>query len=497
MLHAHNFTTFIKKEIAEYSVLILLSLVSGIAVFRMFPYDTASFFNSLIILSLVVILFFKSSLRRLFYIHIYSESEYKLTESITSVFVFSLLLSLFIFIVLFFGGLFLRIYHFPEFHQSALVYFSVFLFFILPTLMTEMIFISGKNSNLTSVFRYSTLIMFISSLVFPLIYHPDLLLILQFFALTAVIRFFVFLILLFDFQMIDFFSVTLKRLRKYFVSFLDSISYDILFWLMIPVFYFSVYFNLEPEFQVIWATGFLVFAAIHFVVSEMMDHWNLIFKNFIRLDLSNEYVNYARHVNVWQCILFFATAPFLLLVSVPLTEWVMTEMPDSVPVQILAVSMGLVSVAAYFFSNPMKELTVYFGRKKELVSLTLSSIAGTVISSFFFSHLIGFWGIYFSLLLGGFIYWIGINVVVQQLLGCDFKYLFPYRVLAKIFLSGLLATASAYSVSLIPNIIFRETGWMAFVFYTTYTIMIIFFRVLKNENGTGFANWTMRLGNLR
>ncbi len=497
MLHAHNFTTYIKKEITEYLVLILLTLVSAVVVFRLFPYGTASFFNSLELLSLIVILFFKSGLRRLFYTYIYNESEYKLTESITSVFVFSLLLSLFIFIVLFFFGLFLRICHFPEFHQSALVYFSIFLFFILPTLMTEMVFISGKNSNLISVFRYATIIMFLSSLVFPLIYHPDLLLILQFFALTAVIRFFIFLVLLFDFQMIDFFSVTLKRLKKYLRSFLESISYDILYWLMIPVLYFAVYFSLEPEFQVIWTVGFLIYAAIQITISEAIDQWNLIFKNFIRLDLSNEYVNYARYTNVWQSVLFFATAPFLLLVSVPLTGWIMTELPETVPHQILVVSMVLISVAGYFISNPMKEIVVYFGRKKELISITLSSVAGTVIGSIFFYSLIGFWGIYFSILLGSFIYWIGINVAVQQLLGCEFKYLFPHRVLAKIFLSGLLAAASAYSVSLIPNIIFRETGWMVFVFYTTYTIMIIFFRVLKNENGIGFVNWTMRLGNLR
>jgi len=175
----------------------------------------------------------------------------------------------------------------------------------------------------------------------------------------------------------------------------------------------------------------------------------------------------------------------------------MTDIPDTVSTQIMMVCMVLISITGYFISNPMKELIIYFGRKKEILSITLSSIAGVIISSIFFNNLIGIWGMYFSMMLGGFIYWIGVNVVIQQLLGCEFKYLFPYKVMAKIFLSGLLATASAYSVSLIPNIIFKETGWMVFVFYTTYTLMIIFFRVLKNENGVGFVNWTMRLGNLR
>lgn len=497
MLHAHNFTTYIKKEITEYLILILLTLIASIAVFRLFPYGIAAFFNSLVFLGFIIILFFKSGLRRIFYFHIYSESEYKQTESITSVFIFSLLFSLIVFILLFFGGLLLRIYKFPEFYQSATVYFSIYVCFILPTLMTEMTFISGRNSNLFAIFRYSTVVMFISGLVFPLIYHPDLILILQFFALTSIIRFFIFIVLLFDFQMIDFFSLTLKRFRKYLSSFLESISNDILYWLMTPVLYFVVYFQLEPEFQVIWSISFLIYIAIQLTISEAIEQWNLIFKNFMRLDLTNEYVSYAKHIMVWQSVLFFASVPFFILISIPLFGWMMTDIPDTVSTQIMMVCMVLISLTGYFISNPMKELIIYFGRKKEILSITLSSIAGVIISSIFFNNLIGFWGMYFAMMLGGFIYWIGINVVIQQLLGCEFKYLFPYKVMAKIFLSGLLATASAYSVSLIPNIIFKETGWMVFVFYTTYTLMIIFFRVLKNENGVGFVNWTMRLGNLR
>lgn len=496
MLHAHHFINYVKKETSDYVMFTALILALQFSVLKFLSYETAVEFSTAILIAFAIILFFKALLRRIHYFLMVPSSEYKYTEWITLIFMFSLGSSFLIMLGYLTFDSVLSLNGDGEKQYRIVLYSGLLVSFIIPGLISELAFQQHSGLTMVRLQRLATVVMYSGSIIIPLMYFPDPVLIMQLLILSAGLRLLIILVTLIDLQLIDFFALTSARLKMSFVQFVRLGSYDILFWVFIPVFYCFALNSLTIEFQIIFQIGFSVFVLLPVVFTQITELWSLIFKNFVRLNISSQFIDFTRHLNLLHAVVIFGISPFFLLVSFQMTGWLMGELPQLIDSVYFLTAFFFTGVSGYFLSNPSKEIVVLFNQRRELTSVLISVCIGTVISSVIFFHLLGGWGIYFGLLVGCFIYWIGINVVIQPLLGCDFKYVFPYVVLSKILLSAVVSAVAGYSVTLIPNPVFQKPGWIFFSYFCLYTVLIAYFGILKNDTGAGFFNWTRRLGNL-
>lgn len=495
MLHAQHYLTYVRREFTEYLFYTVLWVSACLVIFKLFPPEKASAFTGLLFSTFILILSLKALYRRIFFVHHTPLSEYKIPELITQTLLFSLLVSLVVFLL--FIGL-AGLLHWTGntmIPASVVAYFGAFSAILIPTLLFEIAYSHVNKSKIASVLRISTWVMFISAFVFPLIFHPDLLLIVRLMLVSVLIRFVLFIILLIDCQLLDVMMTPGNKLTQIMATYFSFFRSDWLNWMFFILIFWVAWFNLRMEYRIIWTLGSFLFLVVLTAISQALALWSLIFKNFIRLDLPDQYILYARHVNVWHIMAFFSFVPFLLLILTPLVEFELPSVPADFNWLFLVVSMSFLSIGSYFLTNPMAELMILLERRRELNWFTLTSMAGFALASILFFVMNGQWGFFFATLFAGFFYWVGVNVMIQQLMSCDYHYLFPTKKLNRILFSSVMALAAGFAVNFSPFSFMNKLGWIFTAYFVTYLILIAYFGVLKSDKQSGFINWTRRIGN--
>lgn len=495
MLHAQHYLTYVRREFTDYLFYTVLWVAACLVIFKLFPAGQASAFTGLLFSAFMLILSLKGLYRRIFFIHHTPLSEYKIPELITQTLLFSLLIALVVFLL--FLGL-AGLLHWTGnsmIPASVVTYFGAFTAILIPTLLFEIAWSHVSKSKFAAVLRISTWLMFSSAFVFPLIFHPDLLLIVRLLLVSVLIRFILFIILLIDCQLLDVMVSSGNKLDRILGVYFSFFRSDWVQWLFYILIFWVAWFNLQMEYRIVWTLGCFLFLVVLTAISQALALWSLIFKNFIRLDLPDQFILYARHVNVWHIMAFFSFVPFLLLLLTPLVEFELPSVPSDFNWMFLIISMTFLSVGCYFLTNPMAELLILLERRKELNWFTLTSMGGFILASVLFFVINGQWGFFFASLFAGFFYWVGVNVMIQQLLSCDYHYLFPTKKLNRILFSSVMALAAGLAVSLSPFSFMNKLGWIFTAYFVTYLILIAYFGVLKSDKQSGFINWTRRIGN--
>ena len=495
MLHAHHFLNYVRKTSQEYVMFTLLFLTTQICIWRKYSYEESSVIAASLLIVFVFVLFFKSLARRIFYVLMVPSSDYKHTEWTTLSFIFYVLCASIVLLGFMMNGTVIQLLGFSS-SSFHIIYNSGFIASLLiPTLISESAFHQFSSSVLIFLFRLTTPLLFVSALVFPLLYSDDPVMILQLFILAAAIRMFVFLIILIDLQLIDFFSVTVVRLKNAFWQFVQTASYDAFYWLGLIIIFCSAFINVSREYQIFLTISVSFFVIIPIVASQIMEQWTLLFKNFIRLDLSGQFIDFVKYMNIWLAVILLGISPFIFLISDQSVQWLMHDIPMTIKENFI-MTVIMMMFTGFYLSNPLKEIIVMFNRKREMNSVLFSSFIASMGSCYVFALLLGSVGVIFSFIIGAFIYWIGINIIIQPLLACDFKYIFPYRSFFLIILSTIVSFFTAYSMDFIPNSLFHQVGWKFFSYFCLYIVLITYFGILKTDQSSGFLNWTRRLGNL-
>ncbi len=495
MLHARHYLTWVRREILDYVFLSLLWTAAALAVFKLFPPEEASGIAGLLFTSFILILSVKAVLRRIFFIHHTPLSEYKTPGSLTSAFLFSWIFSVAV-LCLFFGiYLVILVTGTKTLQAPSLFWTAGFTALLIPSLLFETASAHVSRSGMPAAIRVLSAVTFVSSFLFPLTFHPDFLMIAKLLFLSAVIRLILFIFFLLDSQLLDLFLPGRENFFRNFTGYLNLFKADAVYWLFLLSVFWIPWLFLDQYDRLIWTLGSFLFLVILTGLTQLMALWSLIFKNFIRLNLPDQFILYARHLNVWHIMTFFSFVPFLLLILTPLVEFEFPRLPAGFNWIFLLVSMSFLAIGSYFLTNPMAELLVLLGRKKELAWITVSSAAGFILASVFFTSLTGPWGFSFALIFSGFFYWAGINILIQQLLSCDYHFLFPTKKLIRILIASVFSLTAGLLLIFIPVETLNKMGWIFGIYFGTYLILIAYFGVLKSDTHTGFINWTRRIGN--
>lgn len=85
----------------------------------------------------------------------------------------------------------------------------------------------------------------------------------------------------------------------------------------------------------------------------------------------------------------------------------------------------------------------------------------------------------------------GVNSQIQQLLSCDYKYIFPYRKLGQFILISLTALISGYLVSQIT----QRISLVFTAYLVVYLGLLALTKLIRTDKQTGFLNWTRQIGN--
>lgn len=495
MIHAHHFLLFVRREISEYFFFSLQFLITAFLIFKFFTFSESWFFNSLLLSTLMICFFTKSVMRKIYYLYFQRFSDFRQSELITGLLLFSLTLSFLILLLFLLLSILLTLNGVEQQHISLLNYFGMLNGFLIPVFIFELSNAQIEKSGIATIFRWTTGIFFISATLFPLIFHPNPALIVQFYVLAAFLRLLIFLILLIDRQLLDFYSISFVKLKTYFLVYYTVLTEDFLYWFSMGGLFWLMIIQLPESMSILWVFGFFLFVIPLLTATQLLNTWGLIFKNFIRLDLEAHYIGYVQHINTLHIVFFFGWVPLGLLILKPMMEFEFSEIHSFSEWLVIYSGMTISALTGYFISNPQFELAILFQKKKELLSIVLSSVFMLIVSGWFFIEFMGWWGIFYACALGGFIFWLGINLIIQPMMSCEFKYIFPYKKLTRVLFSAIFSLAAGYSITLMDLSDGHKWVWVIVTYLIFYTVLILYFHILKVTSGSGFVNWTRRIGN--
>lgn len=496
MIHAHHVTTYVKNELLDILFFTLFIVAVQVGAYRIFSYEVSSLLNASLLVIFVIWLFLKLLVRRYFFVFIVPANDYKKIELITQLIVFMMIVSVIILLSYLIVNIMVRLSGAWLEYRNIVLYSGIWLTFLIPTLPIEHILSSNKSNTISTWLKLSTPLLFIASFVFPMIYSPDPILILQFLILAGIIRLIIWLVILIDLQLLDLFSLTISRVSATIKQIRDLIYPTLGLYLMIIFLIGCTIYCLNVEQANLFIIGFTFFCMVPILLSELLGQWSLLLNNMIRLNRRNDILQYLRHINLWYLVLIFGIVPFLFLILSDGLNWLMQGIPENMPLTTIVLYFFVLALCGFLLGNPMSEILFYMNQKKEVLSVTSSTFVITVVSYVFFYSILDAEGIYISTLLGSFVLGLGVTILMKLVLLNDFEIIYPIKYIIKIIVSALISLIGGFLMEFIPNPIFHEIGWIFFTYFCLYTILIYYFGVLKTTKKSGFINWMRLLGNL-
>lgn len=496
MIHAHHVTTYVKNELLDILFFALFIVAVQVGTYRIFSYEVSSLLNASLLVIFVIWLFLKLLVRRYFFVFIVPSNDYKKTELITQLIIFMMIVSVIILLGYLMVNIIVRLSGSWLEYRNIILYSGVWLVFLIPSIPVEQVLCSSKPNTLMTWLKISTPLLFIASFIFPMIYSPDPILILQFLTLAGIIRLIIWLVVLIDLQLLDLFSLTILRVSATIKLMWSLIFPTISFWLTLIFLIGCTIYCLNVEQANLFIIGFTFFCIVPILLSELLGQWSLLLKNMIRLDRRHDIFLYLRHINLWYLVLVFGIVPFLFLILSDGLNWLMQGVPENISLTTVTLYFFILALCGLMLGNPMNEVLFYMNHKMEILSVTISTTILNIVGFIFFYSILDVEGLYISFLLGSFVYGLGIIILIKLVFLNDFKIIYPIGYLMKIAISAFISLVGGFLMKFIPNPIFHEIGWVFFTYFCLYTLIIFYFGILKTTNKSGFINWTRLLGNL-
>lgn len=491
MLHLQHFLLFIRREFSDYLFLVFSFVFLTLSLVHLVEREQAEMLGLLFFIAFLVLVMMKSGIRRLFYIHYPTDNPVRTASWITRDLALILLVSFMIVLLSLAVSATLPIFGYPEWMSTACLRTGFWLGLMIPPLLTEpamsTISESGTATTLRIVSRLGMPGLTVGWFFFPV----DALSMINLLIGLSAIRLMLFLILLIRYQLVDAFTRPVISWAHTLAQSARVLLADASLWLVLILVVFLIWSQAGPGYRMIWLVGGQLFVVFIMVAAQMLSLWSLIFKNFIRLGADSQFILYVQHLNTWHVALFFSVIPLFLLLLTPLIEFEMGGYQLPVNWPMLITSMTALAAGAFCFSNPLAELLVLLDRQRELTLFSVTSLVVFLLCGWLFTSIHGVWGWFLAPLAAGLVYWVGVNSQIQQLLSCDYKYIFPYRKLGQFILISLAALVSGYLVSQVTH----RISLVFTAYLVVYLGLLALTKLIRTDKQTGFLNWTRQIGN--